>query len=98
VLSDLGFFIFTNTDMKIQLLSDLHNEFLRSGRIDLNHKWSGLIPEVETDIIVLAGDIDTGINGVEWAVKESERLAKNIVYVLGNHEFYGHEYSDLKEK
>jgi len=84
--------------MKIQLLSDLHNEFLRHGKPHPEHRWTGVIPETEADIIVLAGDIDTGTNGVEWAVKESERLAKNIVYVLGNHEFYGHEYSDLKEK
>ena len=84
--------------MKVQLLSDLHNEFLRNGITDPEHKWTGLIPETQADIIVLAGDIDTGTNGIEWAVKESERLAKNIIYVLGNHEFYGHEYSRLKEK
>lgn len=84
--------------MKIQLLSDLHNEFLRNGRPNPDHKWTGVIPETEADIIVLAGDIDTGTKGVEWAIKESQRLAKNIIYVLGNHEFYGYEYSCLKEK
>ena len=84
--------------MKIQLLNDLHNEFLRNGRAYPKHKWTGLIPETQADIIVLAGDIDTGTNGVEWAVKESERLGKNIIYALGNHEFYGHEFNSLKEK
>jgi hypothetical protein len=34
---------------------------------------------------------------VEWAIAESERLAKNIIYVPGNHEFYGHEYFAVKE-
>ena len=84
--------------MKIQLLSDLHNEFLRHGKNNPNHKWSGLIPETDADIIILAGDIDTGTNGAGWAISESERLAKNIIYVLGNHEFYGHEYGSLKAK
>jgi hypothetical protein len=60
--------------MKIQLLSDLHNEFLRNARTDPKHKWTGLIPETQADIIVLAGDIDTGTNGIEWAIKESQRL------------------------
>ena len=67
--------------MKVQLLSDLHNEFLRNGITDQEHKWTGLIPETQAEIIVLAGDIDTGTNGIKWAVKESVRLAKNIIYV-----------------
>ena len=84
--------------MKIQLLSDLHNEFLREGREHSNRKWLGSIPETDADIIILAGDIDTGIRGAEWAIAESERLGKNILYVLGNHEFYRHEYYTVKER
>ena len=84
--------------MKIQLLSDLHNEFMRHGKKFPDHQWSGVIPETNADIIILAGDIDTGIKGAEWAIAESGRLAKNIIYVLGNHEFYGHEYSSVKRK
>lgn len=84
--------------MKIQLLSDLHNEFLRNGKTSPNHLWSGSIPETDADIIILAGDIDTGTNGAEWAISESERLEKNVIYVLGNHEFYGHEYHSMKDK
>jgi len=84
--------------MKIQLLSDLHNEFLRNGRQDPNHKWAGTIPETDADIIILAGDIDTGTHGIDWAIGESQRLGKNIIYVAGNHEFYRQEYSSLKEK
>lgn len=83
--------------MKIQLLSDLHNEFLRSGKRVPSHQWSGTIPETDADIIILAGDIDIGTNGAKWAIQESERLCKPILYVLGNHEFYDHEYWSLKE-
>lgn len=84
--------------MKIQLLSDLHNEFLRRGKKVPGHQWSGVIPQTDADIIILVGDIDTGTKGAEWAISESERLGKNIIYVLGNHEFYGHEYASLREK
>jgi len=84
--------------MKLHILSDLHNEFLRNGKFNPLHKWSGHIPETDADIIVLAGDIDTGTRGAEWAIKESQRLGKPFVYVLGNHEFYGYEFKSLKEK
>ncbi|TNF95949.1 MAG: hypothetical protein EP297_11205 [Gammaproteobacteria bacterium] len=84
--------------MKIQILSDLHNEFLRHSRQNPKHKWDGSIPETDADIIVLAGDIDTGTQGVEWAIGESGRLEKPIVYVMGNHEFYTNEYFSLKKK
>ena len=83
--------------MKIQLLSDLHNEFLRSGKQVDGYLWSGSIPLTDADIIILAGDIDTGSHGAEWAISESERLGKTILYVLGNHEFYRHEYFSVKE-
>ncbi len=72
--------------MKVQLLSDLHNEFLRSGEQLDDHLWSGSIPQTDAEIVVLAGDIDTGVNGAEWTISESERLGKTILYVLGNQE------------
>ena len=59
--------------MKIQILSDLHNEFLRSGQSNSSHHWSGVIPKTDADIIILAGDIDTGINGAQWTIDESAR-------------------------
>lgn len=84
--------------MKIQILSDLHNEFLRHGKQFATHHWSGFIPETDAELVILAGDIDTGTKGVEWAILEAERLNKDILYVPGNHEFYGQEYWDVKEK
>lgn len=82
--------------MKIQILSDLHNEFLRNGKSTPYHHWGGLIPDSNADVIVLAGDIDTGKRGVEWAIEESERLSKPVIYVSGNHEYYHHEYFSLR--
>lgn len=82
--------------MKVQILSDLHNEFLEGraqSRGDFNYKtWTGNIPQTDADIIVLAGDIDIGARGIKWAVEESNRLDKKIIYVSGNHEYYSREY------
>lgn len=31
--------------LKIHILSDLHNEFIRENRINKNHNWKGIIPK-----------------------------------------------------
>jgi predicted phosphodiesterase len=62
--------------MKLYVLSDLHLEF------------STFEPsKTDADVVVLAGDIGKGTSGIEWA--RSAFPDKEIVYVPGNHEFYG---------
>lgn len=74
--------------MKIQLYSDLHIEQI--GFFSL--------PTLDTDLIILAGDIDTGLYGLEWA-EELRRLHKKpVIYVAGNHEYYKHEYHALTQE
>lgn len=68
--------------MKIQLLSDLHREFSKYEFID-----------VGADVVVLAGDISKGTFGLEWA----KTISKPVVYVAGNHEYYGQVYSRVLE-
>lgn len=63
--------------MRIALLSDLH---LSVNAIPF--------PEVDADIVVLAGDIARPARAIEWA----SACPLPILYVAGNHEFYG---SDL---
>lgn len=63
--------------MKLHILSDLHFEFGR---------WPKHIDVAEADVIVLAGDIGVGLQGLEWALG----LPRPVVYVFGNHEFYGY--------
>ena len=60
--------------MKLNILSDLHLGF---GAIDR--------PINEADVVVLAGDISRPREAVAWAL----RLDKPVLYVPGNHEFYG---------
>lgn len=68
--------------MKIQLLSDLHIEFGAFEYID-----------VGADVVVLAGDIHTKDRGVKWAIDTIKD--KPVIYILGNHEFYGKAYPKL---
>jgi predicted phosphodiesterase len=63
--------------VRLHVLSDLHLE---------RSPFSP--PAVDADVVVLAGDIARGIDGVEWArEREHERP---VLYLAGNHEFYGH--------
>lgn len=74
--------------MKIQLLSDLHRE--------MDPSFS--IPNTEADVIILAGDIDVGTKGIEWAISEALRLNKLVLYIAGNHEYYRHDYFSLQDQ
>lgn len=44
-------------------------------------------PATDADIIILAGDIGKVANGIHWARRTFSD--KEIVYVIGNHEYYG---------
>lgn len=60
--------------MKLNILSDLHLGF---GAMDG--------PVNDADVVVLAGDISRPREAIAWAL----RLDKPVLYVPGNHEFYG---------
>ncbi len=49
--------------------------------------------EVDADVIVLAGDIHTGLNGIKWIPKAFPD--RPVIYILGNHEFYGQKIPEL---
>lgn len=68
--------------MRVHILSDLHLEF---GPFQPDN--------VEADLIVLAGDIHTGRNGVNWIFETFPN--RPVIYVLGNHEFYGQKIPKL---
>lgn len=67
--------------MKVRLLSDLHLEFEMLP-----------IPQGGEDVIILAGDIAQGTDGIRWAAKT---FSMPVIYVAGNHEYYGHHFDDL---
>jgi predicted phosphodiesterase len=60
--------------MKLHILSDLHLPVAPL-----------TIPDNDADVVVLAGDIAQPWEAVTWAA----HLGKHVLYVPGNHEFYG---------
>jgi Icc-related predicted phosphoesterase len=65
--------------MKIQVISDLHQEF---GFMDISFEG--------VDLVILAGDINLGTKGIKWI--KSTITAVPVIYVLGNHEYYKGSY------
>jgi predicted phosphodiesterase len=71
--------------MKIHVLSDLHLEF------------ATFKPDpITADVVVLAGDINTRSGGIAWARETFSN--QEIIYVAGNHEFYGSQRLELVSK
>lgn len=70
--------------MRILVLSDLH---LEHAVIDLS--------EAKADVVILAGDIHTKSHGVKWA---SQCFACPVLYVPGNHEYYGGNLHSIGRK
>jgi predicted phosphodiesterase len=75
--------------MRILLLSDLHHELWRdkAPRFDLAVS--------RPDIVILAGDIDTGDKAVAWAAQAFAGIP--VLYVHGNHEAYGRNLDDTED-
>lgn len=71
--------------MKIQIISDLHQEF----------GYSELFFD-NADIVVFAGDVNLGIKGLHWI--QSRIKDKPVIYVLGNHEYYKSAYPKVLNK
>ncbi|RTZ44807.1 metallophosphoesterase [Candidimonas sp. SYP-B2681] len=60
--------------MRLNVLSDLHLS-----------KAGMPLPETDADIVILAGDIARPKEALQWA----QGFNKPVLYVAGNHEFYG---------
>lgn len=73
--------------MKIQLLSDLHFEF---------RDLPATAFKTDAEVLVLAGDVTCGRVKLERKLTEFAQEYKNIVYVPGNHEYYGYTMDELK--
>ena len=70
--------------MKLHILNDLHIEFE-----DFD------TPATDADVVILAGDIGVGVEGLRWA--EERFPDRPMIYVPGNHEFYHHDLSLIEE-
>lgn len=70
--------------MRLHILSDLHVEF-----------GSFEVPPTDADVVIVAGDVHVGCEGLSWLRKSFPD--KQVVYVLGNHEFYRQAIPALTE-
>jgi 3',5'-cyclic AMP phosphodiesterase CpdA len=71
--------------MRLHVLSDLH---LEGTPLEP--------PEVDADVAILAGDISTGTLGIDWGKRLSWAGGdRPVLYVAGNHEFYGERFPAL---
>ena len=70
--------------MKIRLLSDLHLEGYK-----YYYEWKG------EDVVVLAGDIHTKYRHEQFLDQIPEFV--QVLFVAGNHEYYGSEFYFMKE-
>jgi Icc-related predicted phosphoesterase len=59
--------------MKLHILSDLHRNL--AGNV--------VIPPIDADVVLLAGDIDRGLDSLQWAM---DTFTTPTLFVLGNHE------------
>lgn len=50
-------------------------------------------PPLEADIVVLAGDIRTGTEGLDWAARSFPETP--VLYLSGNHKYYGFDLPTL---
>jgi predicted phosphodiesterase len=81
--------------MKIRLLSDLHHEFFRTKSM----YTESFMEYKGEDVLVLAGDIAVGANNVTTVIDEFlDAGFPKIVYLPGNHEFYGSTIKEFNEQ
>ena len=70
---------------RVHVVSDVHCEF-DDYRLE----------ETDAEVVVLAGDVNHGLKGLEWA--RACFPSQDIVYVAGNHEYYGEALPRLTDK
>lgn len=74
--------------MKLGVISDLHLEF---GGVN--------VVAPECDVICVAGDVHSSSTEVSrFLSRLSSDTGAKVVYVMGNHEYYGHDFKDCVDK
>lgn len=76
--------------MKIKLISDLHQEFYHDEELYKN--------DSNVDVLVVAGDLAVGYAKVYRALERFADNYKDVIYVPGNHEYYGNTIEAFDSK
>jgi predicted phosphohydrolase len=69
--------------LNLQIISDIHLEF---GALALSVE--------DADLLIAAGDIGVGLQGLKWL----QKLPCPVIYVTGNHEYWGTELHILNDR
>lgn len=72
-------------------ISDLHFEN------DKNKKYHEFIDHKNSDVIILAGDIASGTKAIDF-IKYLIDLGYIVIYIIGNHEYYGFDIETLNNE
>lgn len=79
--------------MKIRLLSDLHTEFRLPYKTHEMSAWLG------EQVLVVAGDVASGSTNTTEVLRHFKAQGyQHVIYVPGNHEYYGTEIRDFDAK
>ena len=81
--------------LRIQYMSDLHLEFDRPAILDGGKGFP--VPDKKGDVLVLAGDIDIGTKGADFANRCGE-VFDHVILLFGNHEFYHNDINKVREE
>ncbi len=71
--------------MKLHILSDLHLEFAEFD-----------VPKTDADVVIISGDLHIGEQGLVWALENFRN--QEVIYVIGNHEYYRGAIPKLTDK
>lgn len=74
--------------MRLLILSDLHLEF---------GGYTAPSPK-SFDAVILAGDIREGVKAIHWAQRKSVFGGRPVIFVAGNHEYYGSEFLGTRDR
>ncbi|SDJ74457.1 Predicted phosphoesterase [Bradyrhizobium sp. Rc2d] len=75
--------------MKLFIASDLHGEVWPHGYD---------VPDIDFDVAVFAGDIHHAYRAVSWLTNQRALWGKQVLFVAGNHEYYGSVLEDAAAK
>lgn len=75
-------------------MSDLHLEFWKGNNDPFYSPYPYPILNLDwfyqpNDVLILAGDIAVGIEKLEQTLHHFSKLSRHVIYVFGNHEYYG---------
>ena len=71
--------------MKIQIKSDVHEEFW-----DHRTRLVSRDPPVKNEIVlIVAGDIHSDIESLKYYLIKQSKIYKHVLFVTGNHDYYG---------